>query len=679
MKTCNTIAYTLGLLLYCLMFNLSAQTRPGSLRGTVTDAKTGESIPFANVVLKDDAGSVITGGTSNIDGTYNINPIKPGSYSVKVTFVGYATLKVQGVVISPNAPTIQNFKMKLDSSVLEEVVITYEAPMISKTKSSHVTVYDIQNMAVRDVTSVASQAVGVTQDAKGNTEARGARAESEVFYINGITVRGRPNESIAPIAKAAQRATPEEQFAGENYKQIPENEFLSTYYQALSTFGADVDVASYANTRRMLNQGSWPHPDAVRLEELINYFSYDLQEPKDEAPFGLTIDQRPCDWNPQHQLLRIGLQTESKPSADLPPSNLVFLLDVSGSMNMANKLPLLQNALRILVKNLRPEDRVALVVYAGAAGVVLESTPASDKNKIMEAIDRLQAGGSTAGGAGIQLAYAEARKNFDADYNNRVILATDGDFNVGVASEEGLIEMIEEERESGIFLSVLGFGSGNFQDAKMEQLADHGNGNYAYIDGLMEARKVLAEEMNANLHVVAKDTKFQIEFNPQKVAAYRLIGYENRLLEDEDFDDDTKDAGDIGAGHSVTVIYELIPRSAVGDSAWSEKPQLRYQNQGLNNQAYGNELALLKIRHKKPQAQKSSLTIHPITENISQDPDLAFVSAVIQYGLVLRRSDYAGFASLDKAIALAEDNLGADPHGYRREFIKLCKLAKDLE
>ncbi len=377
--------------------------------------------------------------------------------------------------------------------------------------------------------------------------------------------------------------------------------------------------------------------------------------------------------------MRIGLQTNKVPNKELAPSNLVFLIDVSGSMGSADKLPLLQSALRILVKNLREEDRVAIVVYASASGLVLESTLAGDKNKILEAIDQLQAGGSTAGGAGIKLAYKTARKHFDQAFNNRVILATDGDFNVGVTSEEGLIELIEKEREDGIFLSVLGFGTGNYQDAKMEQLADHGNGNYAYIDGLLEARKVLAEEMGANLHVVAKDTKFQIEFNPKQVAAYRLIGYENRLLAAKDFDDDSKDAGDIGAGHSLTVVYEIIPRGIMPDSLWESEAPLRYQDQSLKEQAYGDEIALLKIRYKDPKGKKSKLSIHPIKARSSEDGDFAFLSAVIQYGLILRRSEFAGEASLDEAIKLAQANLGEDPHGYRREFVKLCKLAKDLE
>lgn len=734
MKIHTPFTLWLGLALALYSLPLSAQTRPGSLRGTVTEHKTQETVPFANVVLKTYDGVIRAGGTTDFDGKYNINPVKPGIYRAEVTFTGYAKVILDSLLISPNAPTLQDFVLREEAEMLQEVVLMYQAPLIDKTKNSKVTTAeDIQNMAVRDISSISAQSPSVIShhssgEVANATAVRGARSDAQVYFIDGVKVRGSvaiPQAAIAqtevitggtpayvpsaeldlkpavegdhhlPPAKTTyeyrretrswhvvplpERQKPEERFAGENYKHIPENEFLGTYYEPLSTFGADVDVASYANVRRMLKDGYWPHPDAVRLEELINYFSYDLNEPEDGSPFGLTVDQRVCDWNKKHQLLRVGLRTETKAAEELPPSNLVFLIDVSGSMHSANKLPLLKNALRILVKNLKDEDRVAIVVYASASGLVLESTPASNSRKILEAIDQLSAGGSTAGGAGIKLAYKTARKHFEPEFNNRVILATDGDFNVGVSSEQGLIELIEEEREHGIFLSVLGFGDGNYQDAKMEQLADHGNGNYAYIDGLMEARKVLAEEMGANLHVVAKDTKFQIEFNPHKVSAYRLIGYENRLLAAEDFDDDTKDAGDIGAGHSVTALYEIIPRIAADDELWTEEPQLRYQDKNLSKEAYGEEIAQLKIRYKDPQGSKSKLSIHPIQTKMSDDVDFAFLSAVVQYGLILRQSEFAGSASLEAAIALAKDNLGDDPHGYRREFVKLCKLARDLE
>ncbi|WP_421751723.1 YfbK domain-containing protein [Croceimicrobium sp.] len=681
-----------------MSIGLWAQQRPGSLRGLVTEAATGETIPLVNVSIKDSLGSYVIGGATDFDGIYNINPIPPGTYTVEVSFLGFTTITLKGLQILPNSPTIQNFKLQASSELLEEVELVYSAPLVDKVKSAK-------------VTSVAGQAAGVSQNS--NSVVRGTRGEGTVYFIDGVKVRGNVNLPQAAIAQTevitggtpAQFESPEEarmakqdqteakeisfqlgtsaepqkQFEGEYYKQIPENKFLSALSTPLSTFGADVDVASYANVRRMLKSGSWPHPDAVRLEEFINYFKYDYPEPKEDEVFSVSLDQGPCTWNEEHRLLRIGLKTASLSAEEMPPSNLVFLIDVSGSMSSPDKLPLLQNAMKIMVKNLNPEDRVAIVVYASSSGLVLESTPASEADKIVDAIDGLYAGGSTAGGAGIQLAYKVAQENFMKEGNNRVILATDGDFNVGLSSDHELKNLIKKERESGVFLSVLGFGTGNYQDAKMESLADHGNGNYAYIDGLLEARKVLATELGANLHVVAKDTKFQIEFNPQKVAAYRLIGYENRLLADEDFDDDKKDAGDIGMGHTVTAVYELILKNTARDSVWDKESELRYQKESLKDEAFGEELAFLKIRYKDPDASKSQLRVYPVLLSESTNPDFAFLSAVLQYGLLLRRSSYAGTSSLESAIVLAEQNLGPDPHGSRREFVQLCKLAQDLQ
>lgn len=704
MKSNTPLIFVLFLL---MSFGLWAQQRPGSLRGLVTEAATGETIPMANVSIKDSLGSFVSGGSTDFDGKYNISPVPPGTYTVEVSFIGFASVRLKGVQILPNSPTLQNFKLQASSEVLAEVEIVTSRPIIDKTKSSKVTTAeDIQNMAVRDISSVAGQAAG-------NSQIRGSRGEGTVYFIDGVKVRGNVKVPQATIAqtevitggtpaqfespeearKAKQDQTdakvisfqlgtsaePQKQFGGEYYKEIPENKFLSALSTPLSTFGADVDVASYANVRRMLKSGSWPHPDAVRLEEFINYFKYDYPEPKEDEVFSVSLDQGPCAWNEEHRLLRIGLKTASLSAEEMPPSNLVFLIDVSGSMSSPDKLPLLQTAMKIMVKNLNPEDRVAIVVYASSTGMVLESTPASKADKIVDAIDKLQAGGSTAGGAGIQLAYKVAQENFKKKGNNRVILATDGDFNVGLSSDRELKNLIEKERESGVFLSVLGFGTGNYQDAKMESLADHGNGNYAYIDGLLEARKVLATELGANLHVVAKDTKFQIEFNPQKVAAYRLLGYENRLLADEDFDDDKKDAGDIGMGHTVTAVYELILKESEGDTLIEKESELRYQEESLKDEAFSDELAFLKIRYKDPDASKSQLRVYPVSQNQSTNPDFVFLSAVLQYGLLLRRSSYAGTSSLDSAIALAESNLGPDPHGSRREFVQLCKLANDLQ
>ena len=347
------------------------------------------------------------------------------------------------------------------------------------------------------------------------------------------------------------------EFNTEQYNRIYDNEFLMAKDNPLSTFSIDVDTASYSNIRRFLNNNQLPPKDAVRIEEMINYFSYDYPQPKENEPFSVTTEVAACPWNKDHQLVLIGLQGRNVETANLPPSNLVFLLDVSGSMQDTDKLPLIKSAFRLLVDQLRPQDRVSIVVYAGSSGLVLDSTPGDQKQVILQAIDSLNAGGTTAGGEGIKLAYEIAKKNLMKDGNNRVILATDGDFNVGVSSDGDLIRMIEEKRNDGIFLTILGFGMGNYKDAKMEQLADKGNGTIAYIDNLLEAKKVFVSGLSGTLLTIAKDVKIQVEFNPTKIKAYRLIGYENRMLKKEDFNDDKKDAGEIGAGHSVTALYEI--------------------------------------------------------------------------------------------------------------------------
>ncbi len=371
----------------------------------------------------------------------------------------------------------------------------------------------------------------------------------------------------------------------EGYAAIVENDFKRPTDTPLSTFSIDVDAASYANVRRFLDGGALPVHDAVRIEELVNYFEYDYPDPEGEHPFAVVTEVSECPWAPDHRLVHIGLQGERIDTRDLPPSNLVFLMDVSGSMNSPDKLPLLKQAFALLTDNLREQDRVGIVVYAGAAGVVLE--PTNDRQAILDALDRLEAGGSTAGGEGIKLAYALARKHFDAEKNNRVILATDGDFNVGASSDAEMMRLVERERASGVFLSVLGFGTGNLQDSKMETIADHGNGHYAYIDSISEARKVLVNEMGGTLVTIAKDVKVQVEFNPAHVAAYRLVGYENRLLADEDFNDDTKDAGELGAGHSVTALYEIVPVGVENPAATVD--ELKYQQRHRDALATAHE------------------------------------------------------------------------------------------
>lgn len=466
-------------------------------------------------------------------------------------------------------------------------------------------------------------------------------------------------------------------FNTEEYSRFHENKFHDSLDEPVSTFSIDVDTASYANVRRFLNNSSLPPEDSVRIEEMINYFDYSYPAPEGNAPFSINLDSIECPWNEEHKLVRIGLQGKEMDTTTVPPGNLVFLLDVSGSMNSANKLPLLKKAFNILVQKLRASDRVAIVVYAGAAGMVLDSTSGTSKAKILSALNALNAGGSTAGGRGIELAYKIAQENFIQDGNNRIILATDGDFNVGESSTGALVRLIEEKRKSGIYLSILGFGMGNYKDSRMEELSNSGNGNYAYIDNILEAKKVLGTEIWSTLYSIAKDVKIQVEFNPAQVASYRLIGYENRMLEREDFNDDAKDAGEIGAGHRVTALYEIIP-AGQEEKANNVSP-LKYQSSML---VESSELFTLKIRYKRPEEDKSILLEQTATEETltghTPSEDLFFAAAVAEFGMILRRSEFKQNASFENVLQLAKLGEGSDEYGYRAEFIQLVRKAEAL-
>jgi Ca-activated chloride channel family protein len=491
---------------------------------------------------------------------------------------------------------------------------------------------------------------------------------------------GSPQIFYRRLNAAPQRA--ETDFNTEEYGRFEENAFLKVTDNPLSTFSIDVDRASYSNVRRFLSQGQRPPRDAVRIEEMVNYFTYDYPEPPAGQPFSITTEIARAPWNEKNRLLLIGLQGRHMKTADLPPNNLVFLIDVSGSMDEPDKLPLLKRSLELLVNELRPKDRVAIVVYAGNAGLVLPSTPGSDKGRINAAIEQLEAGGSTAGGEGIQLAYKMAKDNFLESGNNRVILCTDGDFNVGVSSDGELEQLIEHKRRDRIFLTVLGFGTGNIKDSKMELLADKGNGNYAYVDSLAEARKVLVQEMGATLFTIAKDVKIQIEFNPAHVAAYRLIGYENRLLRKEDFNDDKKDAGDIGAGHSVTALYELVPPGGEIPGEGTVDA-LKYQTQThAQNASTSPEMLTLKLRYKEPDSETSKLITQPLLDahgDIATASDnLRFAAAVAEMGMLLRDSKYKGDASYDEVRQLAQKSLGRDAEGYRADFLTMIAAASRL-
>ncbi len=504
--------------------------------------------------------------------------------------------------------------------------------------------------------------------------AEAEESSMEMGYLNGmddlITEEAEPEIGMLSI---------ESDFNTEEYDRIRENPFRITGSEPISTFSIDVDTASYANVRRFLTGGTLPYPDAVRIEELINYFTYDYPQPRSDAPFSFTSETAACPWNEENLLLQIGLQGERISKEELPPSNIVFLLDVSGSMSDANKLPLLKKSMGLLIETLDQDDRVSIVAYAGAAGLVLPPTPGNDSIKILGAMDNLEAGGSTAGGEGIELAYRTAAENFFPEGNNRVILATDGDFNVGASSRGELTRLIEEKREGGIFLTVLGLGMGNYKDSTMESLADTGNGNYAYIDTLSEARKVLVTELESTLYTIAKDVKIQIEFNPALVESYRLIGYENRMLETRDFDDDTKDAGEIGAGHSVTALYEIVPAGGVA----GQGTELRYQETELSNTAFeSGELGFIKFRYKAPDEDVSTLITSPIsfgTSSFSQaSENMRFAASVAEWGMVLRSSEHLPSRNLERIISTVRGALGQDPFGYRAEFLTLLYRTRDL-
>lgn len=604
--------------------------RTGRVEGHVR-ARSGTPLAHAQVFVVGSAVSALTDSA----GRYVLPVVPEGSVTLRATFVGYQPTQAT-LTVRPGRTVTQDF-------TLEPI------PLPAAEQS-------VANGAVT---------AGLDRAAQGYA---------------------RPDSKIERLRKGYSRHEIDEPWRiqrepgnTEAYARIEENRFLAAYSNPLSTFSIDVDAASYTNVRRFLNGGSLPPADAVRLEELVNYFPYNYPDRTGEHPFAVTTEAGPCPWAPEHRLVRIGLQAKRLATRDLPPSNLVFLLDVSGSMQSPDKLPLVKQAFRALIQELRPEDRVAIVVYAGAAGLVLPSTSGADKATILEAIDRLEAGGSTAGGAGLRLAYDIARQNYMPEGNNRLILASDGDFNVGVSSDAEMIRLVEARREEGTFLTVLGFGTGNLKDTKMEQMADKGNGHYAYIDSFREAQKVFVQEFGGTLFTVAKDVKIQVEFNPAKVQAYRLLGYENRLLAKEDFADDKKDAGEMGAGHSVTALYEVVPVGAtpvalVGDS-------LTYQHVSLRPSASkSTELLTVRLRYKDPKGTRSRLLSTPVTERraAAASEDMRFASAVAAFALLLRDSDHKGAASFDQVLTLARGARGDDPLGYRGEFIGLVEAARTL-
>jgi Ca-activated chloride channel homolog len=657
-------------LLLLILITISSAGTTGKLAGRVKD-ESGKGIAYVNVLVMQD-GKRITGIMTKENGSYIIINIPPGTYDVKFQLQGFGVLTVTGVVIKADQTTTQNAtltrgEIKLDKTIPSEAAYGMTAAKavqaqlgkdVYKSSTGSERSMTIDNMAVRSVQDIVALQGGQVMS-----------GQQQKPVDSCIYVRNCPPPPPPP------------QYTTDDYASVIENNYKYTLAEPLSTFSIDVDTACYTTLRRLIEDRQLPLKSYVRIEELLNYFEYDYPQPKDGHPFSVYTELGNCPWNNKHKLLHIGLQGKTIDMKDAPPNNLVFLIDVSGSMSSPNKLPLVQESMKLLVKQMRPEDRVAIVVYAGAAGLVLPSTSGNNKTAILEALDKLRAGGSTAGGAGIQLAYKTARENYLPKGNNRVILCTDGDFNTGASSNAAMEELITEKRKEGVFLTVLGYGMGNYKDSKMEILADKGNGNYAYIDNLLEANKVLVRQMGGTLFTIAKDVKFQLEFNPAKVKAYRLIGYENRILNKEDFNDDTKDAGELGAGHTVTALYEIIP--AGSDEEIKDVDPLKYQTVQLTEAAGASQdLLTVKLRYKKPDADKSILMEKPVKYKLVPDAQLSenfrFSAAVAGYGLLLKDSEYKGTANWKQVIDLANGSQGKDSEGYRREFASLAELARDL-
>lgn len=600
----------IGIILLMSALAFGALGKERSISGKVTQVEDGSAIPGVNVVLK----GTNRATTTDRQGIYVLNVPSTGGTLV-FSMIGLKTLEV-----SLAASNIVNVAMHHDVTQLSEVVLTRPTPRQKKDGG------------------------------------KAAESSYDMAKSYGIAYEAEP------------------QWNTEEYDGINENIFHGALRNPLSTFSIDVDAASYSNIRRFIHNGQRPPEDAVRIEEMVNYFDYNYEQPKGDDPFHIYTEVGAAPWNPKHKLVHIGLQGKNIPTENLPATNLVFLLDVSGSMNQPNKLPLLKASFKLLVDQLRPQDRVAIVVYAGAAGLVLPSTSGANKQTIKDALEKLEAGGSTAGGAGIKLAYHVALENFVREGNNRVIIATDGDFNVGESSNAAMERLIEEKRQDGVFLTVLGFGMGNYKDSKMEILADKGNGNYAYIDNVLEAQKVLVNEFGGTLFTIAKDVKLQIEFNPARVQAYRLIGYENRVLRNEDFNNDKKDAGDLGSGHTVTALYEIIPVGV--ESEFYQIDDLKYQTTKIDPAAIKtSELLTVKFRYKKPDGDVSKLIVATVKDSNREtsSEDFRWSAAVAAFGMILRDSEYANGFTTENVLTLAQGARGTDKEGYRQEFLNLVK------
>ena len=639
-----SLAATCLLLLSFLIANQAHSGPTGALEGLVVDIGNDKPLRGAIVSL---AGERIQQRTDRT-GKAVLTEVAPGRYTVECVANGYAKRTIKKVEVK--AGKTVTFRCALKRKAIEQREtgkMAYESPS--------------SNFAM----------MGISDEVSG-TLARPAGSLSKRRTRHARVTKAKSMAMHSPPPRIAHNT--------ENYAKIDDAPFRPALTEPLSTFSIDVDTAAYANARRFIErQNRLPVADAVRIEEFINYFDYAYPTPTGKHPFAVHTEISKAPWNPAHQLVHIGLQGEKVAVEDLPPSNLVFLIDVSGSMHQPQKLPLLKKSFQLMTANLRAQDRVAIVVYAGAAGLVLPSTPGSEKARIMGALESLRAGGSTAGGAGIQLAYETAREHFIKGGNNRVILATDGDFNVGASSTADLERMVSHEKESGVFLTILGFGRGNYKDHRMETLSNKGNGNAAYIDSLLEAKKVLVNEMGGTLLTIAKDVKIQVEFNPTKVKGYRLIGYENRALKNQDFNDDKKDAGELGAGHTVTVLYEIIPADSAEPLPGIDA--LKYQQRTVKKAASTDtELMTVKLRYKQPTGAKSRLIVHPVADRSltlkNTSNAYRFAAAVASFGMLLRDSKLKGASSYTQVLELARDAMGKDENGYRAGFVQLVRKAE---
>ena len=657
----------------------------GKLHAIVRDAKTGQPITRATVQIVETHQGAYTKHDSL--GAIILN-VAVGTYTVVAKYAEYEPDTARAVVIEADKTTELAFSLHPHVSNM----MTRSQALVSKTKT------DATMPGRQRADDIIRLTPGAVQDnANGGISYQGSRGTDNSTRVNGVEVNSALSKlavsEVQVVTNAADvsygnfsgnRGYPDRDATNTaEYTTFVENEYKEVHKEPLSTFSIDVDGASYSNIRRFISRGQMPPTDAVRVEEMVNYFKYEYPQPKNGDPFSITTELADCPWNKAHKLALIGLQGKEIAKADAPSANLTFLIDVSGSMMPEERLPLIIRAFKLLVSELRPQDKVAIVTYAGTPGLALPTTSGDKKDTILEALDRLESGGSTAGGAGLELAYKIAEQNFDKAKNNRVILATDGDFNVGISNTVELVKFIEAKRKTGIYLTTIGVGDDNYKDARMKELADKGNGNYYYIDNILEAKKVFITQMGGTLNTIADDVKIQIEFNPAQVKGYRLIGYESRILAKEDFNNDKKDAGELGSGHTVTALYEIIPPNAEGDEL-SSVDSLRYQHETPVVQATttkSDEVMMVKLRYKKPGGEKSKLIEHPVTQTASTFADASnnfrFAASVAEFGMVLRDSKFKGEGSLSGALTLAKSAKGADEEGYRAECLKLiesCQL-----